>query len=77
MLRAWRVEALMNYLDVVAVEVSNVGCVVARAEVRPDPWLALTRPARLKRHRVGSVDLGLIVGNKPHIQSGFTRLALA
>ena len=76
-LAAWRVEALVNYFQVVAVEVSDVGCVVARAEVLAYRWRALARPARLNRRSVCSVDLGLIVSNEPYIQAGFTRLALA
>ncbi|WP_207232490.1 hypothetical protein [Micromonospora kangleipakensis] len=66
----------MNYFQVVAVEVSDVGCVVVRAEVRAYRWLALARSARLNRCSVRGVDLGLIVSNKPYIQSGFTGLAL-
>jgi hypothetical protein len=76
MLAAWRVEALVNYFEVVAVEVADVGCVVARAEVRSYRWLALARAARLDRCGVGGGDLGLVVRNKTDIQSSFTGLAL-
>ena len=64
---AWRVEALVNYLQVVVVEVSEVGCVVARAEVRAYRWYALTRSARLNRCSVRIVDLGLVVCNEPDV----------
>ena len=70
MLTAWRVEALVNYFQVVAVEIGNVGCVVARAEVRAYRWLALARSAGLNPCSVRGVDLGLVVSNKPYIQSG-------
>jgi hypothetical protein len=77
MLTVWRVEALVNYFQVIVVEVSDVGCVVARTEVLAYCWLALARSARLNRCSVRGVDLGLIVSNKPYVQSGFTGLTLA
>ncbi len=77
MLTAWRVEALVNYLQVIAVEVTDVGCVIARAEIRSNRRFALGRPARLNRRRIRGVDFGLIVSNEPDIQSGLTGLAAA
>jgi hypothetical protein len=77
MLTARRVEALVNYFQVVAVEVSDVGCVVARSEVGAYRWRSLAHSARLNRCSVRGVDLSFIVSNKPYIQSGFTGLALA
>ncbi len=74
---AWGVEALVNYFYVVSVEVSDIRCVVVRAEVGAYRWLALARPARLNRRGVRGVDFGLIVSNEPYVQSGFTGLALA
>jgi hypothetical protein len=76
-LTAWRVEAFVNYFQVVVVEVSDVRCVVARAEIRAYRWLALARSARVNRSSVRGVDLGLVISDKPHVQSGFTGLALA
>ena len=58
---AWRIEPLVDYFQVVVVEVSDVGCVVARAEVRAYRWLAFARSARLNRCSIRGVDLGLIV----------------
>jgi hypothetical protein len=75
MLTAGRVEALVNYLQVVGVEVSDVGCV--RAEVPTNCWLALARSTGLNRCSVRGVDRGLIVSHKPYTQSGFTGLTLA
>ena len=76
MLTAWRVEALVNYFQMVAVEVSDVGCVIARAEVRSYRWLAIARSARLNRCSVRGVDLALVVSHKPYIRSAFTGLTL-
>src|ERR1700683_3118144 len=77
MLTAWRVEALVNYFQMVAVEVCDVGCVIARSEIHSYRRLALARSASLNRCSVRGVDLGLIVSNKPYVESGFTRLTLA
>ena len=72
-----RVKLLSNYFEFVAVEVSDIGCVLARAEVRGYRWLALARSACLNRCSERGADLVLIVTNKAHTQSGFTGLTLA
>lgn len=67
----------MNYLQVVAVEVADVGRVVARPEVGPRFRLAFALSARFDGGSIGGVDLGVVIGDNPEIQAGLARLPLA
>src|SRR5262249_14390882 len=69
--------ALVNYLQVVAVEVADVSRVVARPEVGPRFWSAFALSACFDGGSIGGVDLGVVIGDDPEIEAGLTRLALA
>src|ERR1700722_17203534 len=57
-------ETLVNYFEVVAVEVSDVGCVLTRAELRAYRCLALACSACLNRCSERVADLVLMVSNE-------------
>jgi hypothetical protein len=71
---ARRIEALVDYFYVVAVEVGEVGGVVARTEVDAYRRLTFTRTTRINRRGIRGIDLGLVVSNKSHVQPGLTGL---
>jgi hypothetical protein len=56
MLTAWRVESLVNYLQVVAVEVADVVRVIAAPEVGPCSGLAFALSARFDGGSIDGVD---------------------
>lgn len=76
-LAAWWVEGLMNYFQVVAVEVADVGRVVAGPEIGPRFRLAFARSARFDGGSIDGVDLGVVIGDNPEIKAGLARLPLA
>jgi len=65
----------MDELQSVAIEVGNVGGVVAGGEVGPVGWLALVDTACLDRSRVGRIDSLVTPADDAQVEACLTRLA--
>ena len=66
----------MDELKTVAVEVGDVGGVVAGGEVGAICWFTFVDAARFDCRRVGGVDQFIRVADNPDVESGLAELAL-
>ena len=70
------VPRLVDELKTIAVEVGDVGGVVAGGEVGPIGWFTFVGAARFDCRRVGGVDQFIGVADDPEVEPGLAALAL-
>ena len=61
--------ALVHHLDAVAIGIENIGSVIARIVVKARAWLAVVRGPRCDGGRIKGIDLHLILGDEPDMNS--------